>query len=211
MDATHPSRVMQSFNEMKYPDLKVKCGDDTYQLHRAIVCSRVQYFEDACNDTSMATEIVLDDDDPYTINRMLLFIYTGDYPEGEIPHAQRPSNHEIAWTSPIQPDDDKLMNNVLVYAIADKYDLYELKKLARTRIQSLMDPNQPYTGASDFSDVVKTVFDLTSVADSELRDIFIRKCAENFPSVLEHPGLENVIQEIAPLSFGILVSNSQCQ
>lgn len=101
------------------------------------------------------------------------------------------------------------MDNVLVYAIAEKYHLPELKTLAQSRVQALTRPDAAYTGVSDFSDVVKFAFESTPAVDNGLRDIFIKLCADYFPDVLVHEGLDTVIKSIAPLSFGILQSYSE--
>lgn len=157
---------------------------------------------------------------------MLIYIYTNDYPDGAIPAQQRPSRPstarqsttlpphlratvELAKTSDTCSEDDKLMDNVLVYAIAEKYHLPELKTLAQSRVQALTRPDAAYTGVSDFSDVVKFAFESTPAVDNGLRDIFIKLCADYFPDVLVHEGLDTVIKSIAPLSFGILQSYSE--
>lgn len=101
------------------------------------------------------------------------------------------------------------MDNVRVYAVAAKYHLPGLKDLAKARVLALTKPKSTYTGTSDFGDVVRFAFESTPDTDNGLRDIFIQLCADFFPDVLVHEGLDAVIKDIASLSFGILQKYSE--
>lgn len=37
------------YKDGKYSDLTVKCGETTYQAHKALLCTRSQFFAKACD------------------------------------------------------------------------------------------------------------------------------------------------------------------
>lgn len=98
------------------------------------------------------------------------------------------------------------MNNVLVYANADKYDLFGLKSIAKERVGVLAKRSSAYTEIADFPEVVKTVFESTPAMDYGLREIIIDLCSRNIDKIMSdgNTAMTDTIQEIGSLSFGIL-------
>ena len=87
----------------------------------------------------MSAKITLDDDDQSTVRRMLTYLYTLDYDEGDhFPAVAMAVSVEDPTSKPDVVDDTtvchcKRMSNIRVYAIADKYDLPALKELAKPK------------------------------------------------------------------------------
>ncbi len=100
----------------------------------------------------------------------------------------------------------QMMNNVLVYANADKYDLFGLKSIAKERVGVLAKRSSAYTEIADFPEVVKTVFESTPAMDYGLREIIIDLCSRNIDKIMSdgNTAMTDTIQEIGSLSFGIL-------
>ena len=146
----------------------------------------------------------MNDDDPQTINRMLLYLYTLDYPDEDVPHhrtdrvavdnslpphqPRKTSTTSEGETDPgttlkgTAPHDPRLMNNVLVYAVAEKYDIPELKELAKSRFQTLVRSKWPH---DDFDAVIESIFSTTPDEDIGLRQIVLDICEENFEDILK--------------------------
>lgn len=148
----------------------------------------------------------MNDDDPPTVKRMLLYLYTRDYPDG---HATDiPTEHvttdfyippqlrrKVSTTTeeetnldtnpgPVEvatPHDSGMMNNALVYAVAEKYDIPELKELAKHKFQILACYKWPH---DDFHAVTDTVFSTTPDQDMGLRQIILDICGEHFQDIL---------------------------
>lgn len=103
-----------------------------------------------------------------------------------------------------EEDDDgprsALQNNALVYAMAEKYDIVELKALAIERFMGRATNAGGGGGAAtaaagegggggiwpveDFLNVVRTVYDLTPESDRGLRDALVEICAERLTEAM---------------------------
>ncbi|KAF2823014.1 hypothetical protein CC86DRAFT_299958, partial [Ophiobolus disseminans] len=67
----------------KYSDLVITCGDDVYQVHKAIVCSQAGFFDRGekfpVGKEAAENAIGLPEDDPAIINLPMQYLYTGEY------------------------------------------------------------------------------------------------------------------------------------
>ncbi|CBF73627.1 hypothetical protein AN7973.2 [Aspergillus nidulans FGSC A4] len=89
----------------EYSDLEIVCKGRTFPAHKLVVCSRSEYFKRACFGEFKETRepICLDNTDPVLLEKVLEFLYTGNYTVRRlIPEAQDPqlnSNTECAKES----------------------------------------------------------------------------------------------------------------
>ncbi|KAF3399976.1 hypothetical protein F1880_008434 [Penicillium rolfsii] len=67
-----------------YSDLAIICKDETFSAHKLVVCPRSKYFQRACYGGFKETEgqIYLDERNPILIQKVLEFLYTGNYTLG---------------------------------------------------------------------------------------------------------------------------------
>ena len=93
-----------------------------------------------------------------------------------------------------------LMNNALVYAIADKYAIHPLKALAKEKFKALTKKGLP----CDFSHIIQEVFDSTPPKDSGLRDLVVDKCMVHLDVLLEEEAFEALLHEKAELGCILL-------
>lgn len=169
--------------------------------------------------------INMDDDDPAAVKRMLLYLYLQDYEDTE----PEPSASWIPPLVFSTDDDDKptmafgfgprivdadeeaealaiashprLLANISVYAVADKYDIPALKDLAKSKFSALAWGVWPH---KDFSTVIHEVFESTPSSDSGLRDIVTKVCIEHIDVVLNEEQYTTVLQTTPPLTFALL-------
>ncbi|KAI2994449.1 hypothetical protein CBS147346_10487 [Aspergillus niger] len=68
----------------EYSDLKIICKDKIFPAHKLLVCPRSKYFHRACFAGFKETKgsICLDDKSPVLIEKVLEFLYTGNYTLG---------------------------------------------------------------------------------------------------------------------------------
>ena len=146
------------------------------------------------------------DDDPQTMKRMITYLYTLEYsdegvanvPAEAVAMSESPSPHSPGKTSITSeeegtvpgassdcatPHGSKMMNNVLVYAVAEKYHISELKELAKCKFQTLASSKWPL---DDFDAVVEAVFSTTPDKDMGLRQIILDLCGKHFHDILKH-------------------------
>jgi len=73
----------------KHSDFVIVCGDDTYNVHKSIVCSQCDFFEAASKFGKEGEEgkIDLADDEPEIVKYMVQYLYELDYhiPSENIP------------------------------------------------------------------------------------------------------------------------------
>ncbi|KAF2732370.1 hypothetical protein EJ04DRAFT_337916 [Polyplosphaeria fusca] len=85
MDAQHVelmSALASLFQCGRYSDLTLTCGMKSYQVHRALVCSRSEFFEGACRNPfkeSASGIIDLTEDDAEAVEHMVHYFYHLDY------------------------------------------------------------------------------------------------------------------------------------
>lgn len=124
---------------MKYADLKICCSGRQWMVHEVIVCSQSDFFENACKDNFIirttymckdsismvnimqegkTSTINFPDDDSSLVQDMLYFFY----------------HHDYNYSS----DSSELKRHVMLYAIADKYDILGLRQLAQDKFRKAM-------------------------------------------------------------------------
>jgi hypothetical protein len=76
------SALASLFENGKYSDLTLVCGIKRYQVHRAVVCPRSEFFEGAVRHPFRESEtgvIDLTEDDPEAVEHMVNYFYHLDY------------------------------------------------------------------------------------------------------------------------------------
>ncbi|KAI9862326.1 MAG: hypothetical protein M1813_004802 [Trichoglossum hirsutum] len=134
------------FRTGKFSDLTIKAGEQSFKVHKAIEAT---------------SGVISLDDDPDSVRRMISFIYTCDY-DDEVPLQPTLANNSMLVEKPA------LFSSIRVYAVAEKYDIKDLKELARSRFSTWASENWNH---SEFSMMIQEVYDSTPDSDRGLRDI----------------------------------------
>lgn len=161
----------------KYSDLTIITQTRSFKVHRAVVCTQSKVLaamsDSGFKETSTST-LRLEHDDPAAVERMIKFLYTGNYDQ---------ENDEFATDQNGEPSHDlTLMANALVYSIADKYDIDRLKAFARSRFND--GGCCEMWNCENFREVVTTVFDTTPDSDQGLRSDVVESCADHIDKAL---------------------------
>ncbi|OCT51114.1 hypothetical protein CLCR_09153 [Cladophialophora carrionii] len=138
MAGVTPSAYLDLLKSGDYSDFTITCQGVDFKVHRAV--------------ETASRRIDLSEDDPKTVSRVVLFMYTSDYDEREIPAFLLPSQVENLSTtsqggadespdaSSSKPDGptvfETLKTNVLVYKCADMLGIENLKVLAAKRFMA---------------------------------------------------------------------------
>lgn len=101
-----------------------------------------------------------------------------------------------------------LQNNALVYALAEKYEIVELKSLAIERFNARAGAGggTGFTWLSDdFSDIVRAVYEMTPDNDRGLRDVLTEICAENLSDqMLDSDDFKNIAAHFGVFCLDLL-------
>ena len=162
----------------------------------------------------------MDDDDPQAVKRLLLYLYTSDYPEeddSDVPvimnYSHSPSLTSAATEGESNlstmsnsfdgatPRDHRMMNDVLVYAVAEKYDIPELKDLAMHKFRTLASSRW---SQDDFHVATEAVFSTTPETDIGLRQIVLDICKEHSEDILRDKEFRAMIFENKAIAAVVL-------
>ena len=157
--------------------------------------------------------IVLEEDDPPTVCRMLTYLYTLDYDDdGPLASAKyymanetKADAYQALMTTTLSAEDRlmhaKMINNVVVYAIAQKYDIEELKELAMVKFCDVLWLKGPTYA---FLDIITAVFETSSITDPGLRPVAVKYCTHYSTQILADKYLCCVIKDHGELGLEVL-------
>ncbi|KAL8917159.1 MAG: hypothetical protein Q9208_008128 [Pyrenodesmia sp. 3 TL-2023] len=234
----------------QYSDLTIKCGDETFAVHRNILLPASKVFAAACTSGfKEAQEGVIDlsVDDLDTVKRVLSYLYTADYddedhrafatvssrshtpstddsaPSPTFPSAlvnvrnttvetpepaaaTHPKETAAPAASPEQVSVAALLNNVLVYALAEKYDIRPLKTFAHHKFE--------IRAAQDWDDwnnkwiiaVLREVYAATPANDTLLRSAMHKVCDRYADCLMVDEEFSAMVKKDSGLAYEILKS-----
>jgi hypothetical protein len=103
-------------------------------------------------------------------------------------------------------EEARLLNNVLVYAIAEKYDLPELKELAKTKFlsqASLMSADS-LMSSDIFPEVITRVYKSTPSSDRGLRNVMSQIYAKHVRTLMNKEAFKTVVRNIGDFGVDLL-------
>lgn len=122
---------------------------------------------------SQLSEIKMNDDDLEALLALLQYLYTYNYKT-----VSSNTEYKVAYEMRFQ---------VKVYAIADKYDIPELKKLATNRFELTLSKEHKGYESFMFYKVVRDVYTSTPDSDRGLRNLVLKACTKYHDDVLLEP------------------------
>lgn len=168
--------------------------------------------------------VALGEDDPPTVRRMLTYLYTLTYhDEGDAASAQHYMVNgtkvvnfqaQTTMTTPLSEEEQlrhaKMMNNVVVYAIAQKYHIGELKELATAKLRELLWLEAPSHGLPD---IIDAIFETTASTDPGLRKVAVEFCTHYSTEIVADDYLYSIIKDHGELGLDVLrgVNEKNCQ
>ena len=146
---------------------------------------------------------------------MVTYLYTLDYDDdGRLASVQHyMANGTEAATSqaqaiPTTPLSEKkllrhakMINNVAVYAIAQKYDICELKVLAKAKFHDLLWLKAP---TNALHEIIGVVFETTTTTDSGLRNVVVEYCDDHITEVIRDDALCGITRDHGELGLSLL-------
>ncbi|KAJ5995185.1 hypothetical protein N7481_002162 [Penicillium waksmanii] len=192
------SYLLDAFLQGTYSDMKITCGDFTFNVHRLVVCSQSSFLEGALRGgfkESINGVIDLPDDDIECVERILSFLYVKDYNEtGHTMDLKSQLNSTATDTSqhPSASVPQGALNNIDVYIAADKFGISSLKKFSGARVKSWMRCNVNIE-SSAFMTAANKILDCGPdyAIDPTLEDYLVEAISESFSNSLVNQALGN--------------------
>lgn len=152
-----------------------------------------------------------------------MYLYTSDYddegfvasPEEVLADVLEDGERSVSASSTTEEredasatiDEPSLLNNVLVYALAEKYEIMELKEMAEAKFQcragSLL-------LTKEFPEIIRELYRSTPSSDRGLRDIVSQVCAEQGSLIIDSPDLNAIVVEIGEFGLDLLREVLKC-
>ena len=147
---------------------------------------------------------------------MLTYLYTLDYDDGDafltVARDESPNTDSPVPDLTPKPDvnDDEMishcknMNDIRVYALAEKYNIPALKELAKTKFKTRIAAGK--IEMTRFTEIIDSIFDSTHETDPGLRDIVISRAANTSTpeQILGEGLLASAIRDHSTFGLGLL-------
>lgn len=173
--------------------------------------------------------ISLNDDDPEAVGRMVRYLYTMDYDEGDnsyrVPSSYNTQNPNPTMSVSDEPGDYQLtvsmppitaraaaiFHNIMVYALAEKYDVQDLKDLAKEKFRSRSASHLWLY--DDLFSALELIYSITPSSDQGLRAIISKLCADKIDGsegeILANPRFREIISKDGSMAFDVLVQSQK--
>ncbi|RJE20545.1 BTB POZ domain protein [Aspergillus sclerotialis] len=189
----------------KYSDLTISCEGTDFKVHRAVICSQSTFFDAAVNSgfrEAASSRIDLPEDDVDTITRVLTYCYLQHYPVGNEPDTSS-FPLPLLYTEPTTGPSSVTIaqSHLRVYIAADKFNIPNLKELARCQLVHWAYEN--WSSAS-FPSIVQDIWCNTPLHDNDLRDRITGIVAENIQHFLAHADGKSVLINNAESAVAVL-------
>ena len=168
--------------------------------------------------------ITLQDDDTPTVRRMLKYLYTLNYDndddDGEAADVAlyargkgasaelqaRTVTEEQHLSAPYRSGYHyhRVLNNIAVYAIADKYDIPELEALAATKFSDALCLWGEEMDLASLPAIVDAVFDATPDAKRGLRDVIISYCKCWKKDIIDDEDLAAIVTDHGEIGLAMI-------
>lgn len=97
-----------------------------------------------------------------------------------------------------------LLNNIAVYAIADKYDIPELEVLAATKLENALNLCALVRYLASLPAIVDAVFDTTPDAKRGLRDVMIRYCKRWKEEIIDNEDSAAIVTDHGEIGLAMI-------
>ena len=221
-----PSRLL---NSGKGSDLTLTCGGQKFKVHKAIICSRSDFFAAACwsgfkvntqnnmglSQLSIEQEaqtncIDLPDDDPNVLSKLIGYLYGFDYDDSYIPSVQ------TSYTSLNQPklSSANLCLHASLYIMSDKYNVKGLKTITCDRFAKTLYQSIPrllshgLEGATDLladmKPAVEMIYNQTAASNDPLCRVILHFFKDNVKHFVNLATFKNLLAQFPDLSHSLL-------
>ncbi|KAI0096202.1 hypothetical protein GGR51DRAFT_553681 [Nemania sp. FL0031] len=192
--------LRELYHSAEYSDLTISCGERRYRVHKALICPRSDFFAAACRgDFKENREGIVDlpDDDPRAVEMMVYYFYHFRYDLAET------LTEDVDTDASPMPS--ALVLHVLIYALAEKYNIQGLKASALEEFKAAVTEQWDADG---FLEAAREAYLSTVEADRGMRDIVVDTfCARR--ELLDQEETQELLKEVGLLAYDLLIKLHQ--
>ncbi|KAL1794361.1 hypothetical protein ACET3X_007782 [Alternaria dauci] len=210
----HMARLKALLSIVDYSDLIITCGPDTYNVHKAVVCPQSLFFKKAerfpVGKEAEEGTIDLPRDNPQAVRLLVQFFYECEY-DPELPKlsrfdkAGRPiitgiKDDQYHYSFPHSCDGTQLLIHAMMYEVADKYDITELRQLAQEKFSLSCDA---FWETEPFAKAVEHALTTTPESDTGLRKVLAETIVSHI-SLLDKPAVATLLDTYPGFAHSVL-------
>ncbi|KFY28058.1 hypothetical protein V491_00664 [Pseudogymnoascus sp. VKM F-3775] len=182
------------FNNEKYSDVTLLIGESktSFPAHRLVLGTRSPYFDVALQSKfkeASTGEFVFDKESPHALWRALQYMYTGDYTDDSSPSLSS------------EGDDLELLKHLRVYALADMFQIENLKTIACKKFQQQL---QHHWISDTFVDCIREVY-MTSRDSDATRKAVVNVVSSHQELVKKQP-FQDLIREVGDFAVDLIIA-----
>jgi speckle-type POZ protein len=175
---------------LRFVDYAFVCNEQDIPVHKVIVCSQSKAFDAACNGSfkKAAEKFVISDYSLEVVQRMVDYLYTGDYETGD----------EFVSEVPEQKAEAAQLNaleiHAIMFAMADEYLIDGLQIVSANKYwTTLANERNLFT----FFASISNIYTLTPSHNRTLRDKAIQFVREKLPTEISSPEVKEAYEKVS--------------
>ncbi|KAL8748954.1 MAG: hypothetical protein Q9184_007010 [Pyrenodesmia sp. 2 TL-2023] len=183
-EASFSTCLQLTKDSLRASDMRVVCGVEYFEVHRAIICPQSGFFAAAVSGGFMESttgSVTLNEECTQTVERLMSFFYTGDYGDLTSSRSSPFYIHKTGSTYSVEQRHEELLLHSTMYACATRYDVGNLKKLAESNFKRLFCPTWPL---KNLPALVAEVYNSTPPNDRGLRDSILEKSSDHIDEMV---------------------------
>ncbi|KAL8761593.1 MAG: hypothetical protein Q9184_002301 [Pyrenodesmia sp. 2 TL-2023] len=209
-DEPFPSGFIRLKNTLSASDLVVRCGDASFDVHKAVIYPQSTFFAaqdhaytlitSSSSTSASRSVVVLQDDIPTTVERLLSYLYTGEYGDDAAAHHSPFFACRTKVASLGQWRHDTMLLHANMYAAGDRYGVLPLKAAAEAKFKAITKQSWPF---QEFHIIVARVYASTPKEDRGLRDVIFQLCVDHLEEVSAGPCWKQMMADHAAVALGV--------
>ncbi|KPM38230.1 hypothetical protein AK830_g8325 [Neonectria ditissima] len=204
--------MVRLYSHGECSDLTISCNGKNYNVHRAIICPRSEFFAAACRGPfreAVERNIHLPEDDAQIIDMMVQYFYTLDYQvplSTNIQVVDEKHNHTLQKSATsTSTAGSELITHTQVYFLAVKYLISGLKALALKKFEAAV---LQHWSTGYFLSAAQEAYRFTGEKDQGIKAVIVATFFKH-SNLLNKEAARDIVRGTDLLAYDILIYTHQ--